>query len=62
MKNPLENNNLSILDGDNSYLYEEDKYKNIQTPTDKMRELARCLGENNLTVDLSCLLDQKRKN
>lgn len=56
-------NNLSLLENDNSYFYEDkdDKLLKNASPMEKMKELARSLGEYNLTIDLGQLLALKRK-
>ena len=55
--------NISYYDAENSYLYEDNNYKLVSyvSAQDKMKTLANQLGEYCLTIDLGCLLAQKRK-
>ena len=55
--------NMSILDAENSYVFDEPiRFAPEISPRERMKELASQLGEYCLTVDLGCLLIQKRKN
>ena len=55
--------NISNYDADNSYIYEDNNYKVVSylSAQEKMKTLANQLGEYCLTIDLGCLLAQKRK-
>ena len=54
--------NMSILENDNSYVYDDStKVGAYQSAQEKMKTLANQLGEYCLTIDLGCLLAQKRK-
>jgi len=55
-------NNMSILDNEHSYIYDDPlKIGVFHTAQEKMKYLANQLGEYCLTIDLGCLLAQKRK-
>lgn len=58
----MNENNMSILDNENSYFYDDPLKVGIyQSAQDRMKSLANQLGEYCLTIDLGCLLAQKRK-
>lgn len=59
----INENNISILENENSYMYEENLNKTgvYQSAQEKMKHLANQLGEFCLTIDLGCLLAQNRK-
>lgn len=55
-------NNTSVVDADNSYFFEDkdDKVK-AASASERMHQTAQLLGQFNLTIDLGCLLSQKRR-
>ena len=57
------NHNMS-LDNETSYFYDADNFKiaTSMTAGERMKQLANQLGEYCLTIDLGCLLAQKRKS
>ncbi|KAL4475130.1 hypothetical protein ABPG74_001826 [Tetrahymena malaccensis] len=59
----INENNYSMIDGDNSYFFDDKDEKAIKSMSamQKMSEIAQNLGEYNLTIDLGCLLAQRRK-
>jgi len=58
----INENNMSILDNEHSYIYDDPlKVGVFHSAQDKMKFLANQLGEYCLTIDLGCLLAQKRK-